>query len=152
VTFHCAVTEDACVRKKSAALDSILRACRLNHMSSANIHVDAARLSALSLAQLMEGHELMKLGDLLNFCAGLVAGAIMLAASAQAAPVVPLSGQAANVPAAAKVEPAVVSQNEVDRVKPVQVRWHHHHHWHHHHWHHRHWRHHWHHRHWHRHW
>ena len=98
----------------------------------------------------------MKLGDLLNFSAGLVAGAIVLAASAQAAPVAPLSGQAANVPAAVKVEPAVVSQNEVDRVKPVQVHWHHHwhhRHWHHHHWHHRHWHHHhWHHRHWRHHW
>ena len=80
----------------------------------------------------------MKPGDLLNFGAGLVAGAIGLAASAQAAPVPPLSGQTAAVPA--NVEQAVASQNEVDRMKPVQVHWHHHH-WHHHHWHH-HWRHH----------
>ena len=77
----------------------------------------------------------MKLGDLVKFGAGLVAGAIMLAASAQAAPVPPLSGQTATVPAA-NVELAVVSQNEVDHMKPVQV--HYHHHWHHHHWHHRH--------------
>jgi hypothetical protein len=151
MTFRCAVADGVCVREKSAAL--YLRLPTQPFMSSANIHVDAARLSAFSLAQLMEGHELMKLGDLLNFSAGLVAGAIVLAASAQAAPVAPISGQTASAPAAAKVEPAVVSQNEVDRIKPVQVGWHHHHHWHHHHWHHRHWHHHhWHHRHWHHHW
>jgi len=90
----------------------------------------------------------MKLGDLLNFSAGLVAGTILLAASAQAAPVPPISGHAATVPAIASVEPAVVSQNEVDQMKPVQVRWHHHH-WHHHHWRHHRWHHHhWHHHHW----
>jgi translation initiation factor 2 gamma subunit (eIF-2gamma) len=120
-------------------------------MSSANIHLDAARLHVFSL--LMKGAYVMKLARLLNFSAGLVAGTILLAASAQAAPVPPISGQAATVPTVA-VEPAVVSQNEVDQMKPVQVRWHHHHgyhrHWHHHRWH----RHHWHHRHWrhHRHW
>jgi hypothetical protein len=120
-------------------------------MSSANIHVDAARLGVFSISS-RKGDELMKPGDLLNFSAGLVAGVIVLAASAQAAPIAPISGQAASAPAAANVEPAVVSQNEVDRIKPVQVRWHHHHHWHHHHWHHRHWHHHrWHHRHWHHH-
>jgi len=96
----------------------------------------------------------MKLGDLLNFSAGLVAGTILLAASAQAAPVPPISGHAAAVPVIANVDQAVVSQNEVDQMKPVQVRWHHHH-WHHHHWRHHRWHHHhWHHRHWrhHRHW
>jgi len=92
----------------------------------------------------------MKLGDLLKFSAGLVAGTILLAASAQAAPVPPISGHALTVPALVNVEPAVVSQGEVDRLKPVQVRWHHghhHHHWRHHRWHRRHW----HHRHWHHH-
>jgi hypothetical protein len=89
----------------------------------------------------------MKLGDLLKFSAGLVAGTILLAVSAQAAPVPPISGHALTVPAAINVEPAVVSQSEVDQMKPVQVRWHHHGHWHHHHWrhhrwHHHHWRHH----------
>jgi hypothetical protein len=91
----------------------------------------------------------MKFGNLLKFSAGLVAGTILLAASAQAAPVPPISAQTATVPAVANVEPAVVSQNEVDQMKPIKVYWHHHHHWHHHHWHHRHWHHHhWHHHHW----
>jgi translation initiation factor 2 gamma subunit (eIF-2gamma) len=73
----------------------------------------------------------MKLGDLLNFSAGLVAGTILLAASAQAAPVPLISSHALTVPAVINVEPAVVLQSEVDQMKPVQVRWHHHH-WHHH--------------------
>ena len=85
----------------------------------------------------------MKLGDLVKFSVGLVAGTMLLAATAQAAPLPP--AQAVAVPAAATVQPAVVSQNEVDQMKPMQVRWHHHHH-HHHHWHH-----HWHHHHWHHH-
>ncbi|WP_298255367.1 twin-arginine translocation (Tat) [Bradyrhizobium sp.] len=88
----------------------------------------------------------MKLADSLNFSAGLVAGAIVLAASAQAAPGPPLSGHTATAPAA-NVELAVVSQNEVDHMKPVQVHyrhrhWRHRHHWHHRHWRHYHWRHH----------
>jgi hypothetical protein len=93
----------------------------------------------------------MKLGNFLKFSAGLVAGAILLGASAQAAPVPPVSVHV-TAPAPVNVQPAVVSQNEVDQVKPMQVRWHHHHGWHHRHWGHRHWhRHHWHHRHWHHH-
>lgn len=104
------------------------------------------------LSHLLKGHDDMKLGDILNFGAGLVAGAIVLAASAQAAPVPPLSSQTAIAPAA-NIEQALVSQNEVDHMKPVQVHyrhhWHHHHYWHHRRWHHRHWRHHhWHHHHW----
>jgi hypothetical protein len=96
----------------------------------------------------------MKLGNFLKFSVGLVAGAILFGASAQAAPVPPVSVQV-TAPAPVNVQPAVVSQNEVDQAKPMQVRWHGHHHgWHHRHWGHRHWhRHHWHHRHWHhRHW
>jgi hypothetical protein len=90
----------------------------------------------------------MKLGDLLKFSAGLVAGTILLAATAQAAPVPPISAQTVTVPATANVEQAVVSQNEVDQMKPMQVHWRHHH-WHHHHWRHHRWhRHHWHHHHW----
>src|ERR1700761_6213648 len=94
----------------------------------------------------MKRHVIMKLGTILNLSAGLVAGTILLAASAQAAPVPPISGHAATAQA---VEPAVVSQNEVDQMKPVQVSWHRHGGWHRHHWHHRWHRHHWrHHRHW----
>ena len=98
----------------------------------------------------------MKLGDYLNLGAALVVGTIVFSATAQAAALPPISAAAVTVPPA-NAAPAVVQQDEVDRIKPVQVRWHHH--WHHHHWHHRGWHrgwhhHHWHHHHWrhHRHW
>jgi len=137
-----------------AALESFRAFIDAACNGSANIHVAVARLHVFSLTS-WKGFEFMKLGNLLNFSAGLIAGAILLGASAQAAPVPPISAQAATVTAPANVEPAVVSQNEVDQVKPVQVHWHHRH-WHHRGWHHRHWHHrHWHHRHWrhhHRHW
>jgi hypothetical protein len=102
---------------------------------------------------------------------GLIAGAAALAGSAQAAPLAPISAQQLIRTSPAGVEGAIVTQDEIDRIKPEQVRWGHHghgHHWGWHHrrhwgWHHRHWgwrhrhwgwrHHHWHHRHWHhRHW
>jgi hypothetical protein len=97
--------------------------------------------------------------NFLKLTIGFVAGGMMLAATAQAAPVPPISIVKTPVTAGASVEPAVVSQNDVDNIKPEQVRWHRggHHHWHHRGWHHRHWgwrHHHWHRHHWrhHRHW
>lgn len=64
---------------------------------------------------------------------GFVAGATALAASANAAPLAP---QSLPVPANPDAHPAVTSADEVDRLKPEQVRWGHH--WHRH-WHRRHW-------------
>jgi hypothetical protein len=94
----------------------------------------------------------------LQLAVGVAAGAAALAVSAQAAPLSPVSPQSGLVSArpAVQAEPAVVTQSDVDHLKPEQVRWGHHWHghhwgWHRHHWHHRHWgwRHrHWHHRHW----
>ena len=94
----------------------------------------------------------MERRDFLKLSVGFVAGGAILAASAQAAPLPPISNESMPVTAGAKVEPAVVSQDEVDRIKPEEVRWHHRGHWHRR-WH-RHWRRRWHHRHWrrHRHW
>lgn len=91
----------------------------------------------------------MERRDFLKLTIGFVAGGAVLAASAQAAPLPPVAGELKAAPAG--VEPAVVSQDDVDHIKPEQVRWHHHGHWHRH-WHHRHWG--WRHRHWrhHRHW
>jgi len=69
---------------------------------------------------------------------GFVAGATALAASAQAAPLPPISAEQGLVPLQREgAEPAVISQDDVDRLKPEQVRWGHH--WHHRHWHRRHW-------------
>jgi len=98
--------------------------------------------------------DFMERRDFLKLTFGFVAGGAMIAASARAAPLPPLSPQSMP-PAGAAAEPAVVSQDDVNRIKPEEVRWHHRHwhrHWHrrwHHRWHRR-WR--WHHRHrWHRH-
>jgi hypothetical protein len=79
---------------------------------------------------------------------GFVAGATALAASANAAPLAPHSLPA---PASLDAHPAVTTADEVERLKPEQVRWGHH--WHRH-WHRRHWgwrRHRWHRHHWRRH-
>jgi hypothetical protein len=106
-----------------------------------------------------EGGDVMVRRHFLNLVFGVAAGVAVFAAAANAAPVPPISPEQAMVPSRANaVEPAVVAQDEVNRLKPEQVRWyrHHWHHWHHrrwhrwHHWHHRHYwhRHHWHHRHW----
>ena len=91
----------------------------------------------------------------LKLAFGAAAGAAALAAaSAQAAPLAPYPlAQSGRPPAAnGAVQPAVTSTDEVNSLKPEEVRWHHGHghghghghwhHWHHHHWHHHHWRHH----------
>jgi hypothetical protein len=114
----------------------------------------------------------MERRNILSLTVGLIAGAAALSfvASAQAAPLPPVLAQQGKLSLGAAAEPAVISQDEIDRIRPVEVRWGHHghgHHWGWHHrrhwgWHHRHWgwrhrhwgwrHHHWHHRHWHRHW
>jgi hypothetical protein len=82
----------------------------------------------------------MERRDFLKMTMGFVAGGAVLAAGAQAAPLPPVSQDLEVAPAPAGAEPAVVSQDDVDHVKPEEVRWHHHHHWHHR-WHHRRWHH-----------
>jgi hypothetical protein len=124
-------------------------------MSSANIHLEVAKLF-VSL-HFKKGTEVMERRDFLKIAMGLVAGGAALAASGvQAAPLPPVSGEPKAAPAPVGAEPAVVSQDDIDHIKPEEVRWHGHHRgWHHHHrgWHHRHWGWHrrWHHRHWHHH-
>jgi len=98
----------------------------------------------------------------LKLAFGIAAGAAVLAASAQAAPLAPqpLAQDERLPPAIKDAHPALTTEEEVNRLKPEEVRWGHHWHgrhrgWHHRHWgwRHRHWgwRHrHWHHRHWHR--
>jgi hypothetical protein len=102
----------------------------------------------------------MERRDFLKLAVGLAAGAAILAASAQAAPLAPQPLLDSGRPSVSEdVHPAVTSSDEVDRLTPEEVRWGHH--WHHHHWGHRHWgwhhrhwgwHHRWHHHHWHRHW
>jgi hypothetical protein len=78
----------------------------------------------------------------LKLTVGFVAGATALAASAQAAPLPPVSAlPSLKPPHREGAEPAVVSQHDVDHLKPEGVRWGPHWHWHHRHWgwHRRHW-------------
>ena len=80
----------------------------------------------------------------LKIAFGAAAGAATFAATAQAAPMVPLSEDARR-PSSPGAHPAVTTGDEVDHLKPEQV------HWHRRHWHRRHWgwrRRHWHRRHW----
>jgi hypothetical protein len=95
-----------------------------------------------------EGGDVMERRHFLRFAVGFAAGAAALAASAQAAPLVPhpIAKDERLPPANENAIPAVTDEDEVNRLKPEQVRWGHH-------WHHRHWG--WRHRHWgwrHRHW
>ena len=64
----------------------------------------------------------------LNLVFGVAAGVAVFAATANAAPVPPISAaQSLVLPRDAGAEPAVIGQDEVNRLKPEQVRWHHHH-------------------------
>jgi hypothetical protein len=89
----------------------------------------------------------------LKFAIGFAAGAAVLAARAEAAPLSPQRlSKDELLPSGQDVHPAVTSVAEVEQLKPEQVRWGHHGHGHHWGWHHhrRHWG--WHRHHWRRHW
>jgi hypothetical protein len=80
----------------------------------------------------------------LKLAFGVAVGATALAAGANAAPLPPIAaGQGLMPPRREGAESAVVSQDDVDHLKPEEVRWGHH--WHRRHWG---WRRHWHRRHW----
>jgi hypothetical protein len=72
----------------------------------------------------------------LKLAFGFVAGATALAASARASPLPPVSAQPSLTPPREGTEPAVASQDDVDHLKPEEVRWGHHwrRHWHRRHW------------------
>jgi hypothetical protein len=73
----------------------------------------------------------------LKIAFGFAAGAAALAASAQAAPLAPHPLQDGSLPEThPDAHPAVTSADEVDRLKPEEVRWgrHWHHRWHRRHW------------------
>jgi hypothetical protein len=95
-----------------------------------------------------EEEDVMERRHFLKVAFGFAAGAAALAASAQATPLPPIStAQGLAPPRSEGAEPAVVTQDDVNRIKPEQVRWGHHRHWHRRHWgwhrrwHRRHWRH-----------
>ena len=63
----------------------------------------------------------------LKLALGFAAGGVALAASAQAAPLMPAPLlDDAKLPANPDAQPAVTSGDEVDRLKPEEVRWHRH--------------------------
>src|ERR1700735_5193641 len=104
---------------------------------------------------MLQGGDIMERRHFLSVAFGVAAGVAVLAASANATPLPPISAEQNLVlPRTAGAEPAVVGQDEVNRLQPEQVRWtpphpwplHPRHppwphpwphHWHHHHWHHR---------------
>jgi hypothetical protein len=91
----------------------------------------------------MEGTLMERRRQFLTLSFAAAVGAAAFALGAQAAPLPPMPVQQGLIaPGGEAAAPAVVGQDEVDHLKPEQVRWHHHwHRWHHRHWRHRHWRH-----------
>jgi hypothetical protein len=75
----------------------------------------------------------------LKLALGFAAGGMALAASAQAAPLMPHPPVEDNLPPHPGADRAVTSGEEVDHLKPEEVRWGHHHGWGHRGWGHRHW-------------
>jgi len=66
----------------------------------------------------------MERRDFLKFAFGFAAGAAALAASAQAAPLLPQPLENAPLPpSSGGAQPAVTSPNEVEKLTPEQVRW-----------------------------
>ena len=88
----------------------------------------------------------MERRDFFKIALGVAAGAVTFAATAQAAPMVPLSDDVRR-PSGPDAHPAVTTGDEVDHLKPEQVQWRRRH-WHRRrhwgprrrHWRHRHWR------------
>ena len=70
----------------------------------------------------------MERRDFIKVTLGFAAGAVALAASAQAAPLLPQPlVEDGRLPSPDKdIHPAVTTADEVDRLKPEEVRWHRH--------------------------
>jgi hypothetical protein len=66
----------------------------------------------------------MERRSFLKFSFGFVAGAAVLAAGAEAAPLPPVMPEGQGLaPRRGEAEPAIASQDDVDRLAPDQVRW-----------------------------
>jgi hypothetical protein len=104
------------------------------------VHLRTAKLSILT--HFIKGENWMELRSVLKLAIGMAVGATALVGVANAAPLAPASSAQLAVPGVQAVAPAVVSQAEVNQLKPQEVRWHRRHWgWHHRrHWHRRHWR------------
>jgi hypothetical protein len=88
------------------------------------VHLDAIKIAFASLAMYQEG-DVMERRHFLKLGFGFVAGATALVASAKAAPLPPISAEQGSVPPGGEgAKPAVTTQDDVDRLKPEEVRWH----------------------------
>jgi hypothetical protein len=66
----------------------------------------------------------MERRNFLKLTFGFIAGATMLAAGAEAAPLPPVTPQRQGLaPRRSEAEPAITTQDDVDRLAPDQVRW-----------------------------
>jgi hypothetical protein len=111
----------------------------LGASGSPSIHPRAIKLSLHHATRYSEGDD-MERRHFLKIAVGVAAGAAGLAASAQAAPLMPhpLAEDPRLAGGGQEVRPAVTTADEVDRLKPEEVRWARH--WHRHGgWHRRHW-------------
>ena len=96
----------------------------LSAAGSAIIHLDAIKIALASLIMYQEG-DVMERRHFLKLTFGFVAGATALVATANAAPLPPISAEQGLVPPRGEgAKPAVTTQDDVDRLKPEEVRWH----------------------------
>jgi hypothetical protein len=76
------------------------------------------------ITRILEQGDVMERRHFLRLAFGFAAGAAALAASAQAAPLVPQPLTDGRLPPGGEEPgPAVTTENEVDRLKPEEVRW-----------------------------
>jgi hypothetical protein len=92
---------------------------------SAIIHLDAIKIFPASLA-MPDGGDVMERRHFLKLAFGFAAGAAAFAASAQAAPLAPhpLTENGRLPPSNDEARPAVTTGEEVEHLKPEEVRWH----------------------------
>jgi hypothetical protein len=90
--------------------------------SSPRVHLGTSKLSFSQTAN--GGGDVMERRHFLKLAFGFVAGGVALAASAQAAPLMPAPlADDAKLPDNKDAQPAVTSGDEVDRLTPEEVRW-----------------------------
>jgi hypothetical protein len=104
---------------------AILRAANGRHGSPA-VHIDAAKICRHHSRARRE-EDVMERRHFLKLAFGFAAGAAALAASARAAPLLPhpLAEDGPLPPSNEDARPAVTSGDEVEHLKPEEVRWYH---------------------------
>jgi hypothetical protein len=100
------------------------RATAIAPRGSAIIHLGAIKIFPASLA-MPDGGDVMERRHFLKLAFGFAAGAAAFAASAQAAPLAPhpLTEDGRLPPSDEEARPAVTTADEVEHLKPEEVRW-----------------------------